>query len=162
MDRRRLIASSRQDAELERFTRVKGFQVGASSVAGGEQGKKAQPIGSHDWRSDCCTKCAVANRGTPLIIVVPLTRRLTNEATARSGDSSVCESVGAVPASPVTPKDNLSLHEKAGIVELITRTTRCAGCDDESSYVWRFASDFGTRGGAEVAYVSVAYTTISW
>ena len=69
--------------------------------------------------------------------------------------------VGAVPASPVTPKDNLSLHEKAGIVELITRTTRCAECDDESSYVWRFASDFGTRGGAEVAYVSVAYTTIS-
>jgi hypothetical protein len=67
--------------------------------------------------------------------------------------------VGAVPASPATPKDNLSLHEKAGIVELITLTTRCAECDDESSYVWRFASDFGTRGSAEVAYVSVAYTT---
>ena len=67
--------------------------------------------------------------------------------------------VGAVPASPVGVKDNLSLHEKAGIVELITLTTRCAECDNESSYVWRFASDFGTRGGAEVAYVSVAYTT---
>jgi len=67
--------------------------------------------------------------------------------------------VGAVPASPVTPKDNLSLHEKAGIMELITLRTGCAECDDESSYVWRFASDFGTRGGAEVAYVSVAYTT---
>ena len=67
--------------------------------------------------------------------------------------------VGAVSASPVTPKDNLSLHEKAGIMELITLRTGCAECDDESSYVWRFASDFGTRGGAEVAYVSVAYTT---
>jgi hypothetical protein len=67
--------------------------------------------------------------------------------------------VWAVPASTVTPKDNLSLHEKAGIIELITRRTGCAECDDESSYVWRFASDFGTRGGAEVAYVSVAYTT---
>jgi hypothetical protein len=67
--------------------------------------------------------------------------------------------VGAVPASPVTPKDNLSLHDKAGIIELITRRTGCAECDDESSYVWRFASDVGTRGGAEVAYVSVAYTT---
>jgi hypothetical protein len=68
--------------------------------------------------------------------------------------------VVAVPASPVTPKDNLSLHDKAGIVELITRTTGCAACDVESSYVWRFASDVGTRGGAEVAYVSVAYTAI--
>jgi hypothetical protein len=67
--------------------------------------------------------------------------------------------VGAVPASPFTPKDNLSLHDKAGIVELITRRTGCAECDVESSYVWRFASDVGTRGGAEVAYVSVAYTT---
>ena len=67
--------------------------------------------------------------------------------------------VGAVPASPVTPKDTLSLHDKAGIMELITRRTGCADCDDESSYVWRFASDVGTRGGAEVAYVSVAYTT---
>jgi hypothetical protein len=51
------------------------------------------------------------------------------------------------------------LHDKAGIVELITVTTGCAECDDESSYVWRFASDFGTRDRAEVAYVSVAYTT---
>ena len=73
---------------------------------------------------------------------------------------AACALVGAVPASPViTPKDNLSLHEKAGIMELITRKTGCAECDDESSYVWRFASDFGTRGGAEVAYASVAYTT---
>jgi hypothetical protein len=67
--------------------------------------------------------------------------------------------VWAVPGSPGTPKDNLSLHDKAGIIELITRRTGCAECDDESSYVWRFASDVGTRGGAEVAYVSVAYTT---
>ena len=40
--------------------------------------------------------------------------------------------VGAVPASPVGVKDNLSLHEKAGIVELITLTTRCAECDNEA------------------------------
>ena len=49
--------------------------------------------------------------------------------------------------------------ERAVIIELITRKTGCAERDDESSYVWRVASDFGTRGGAEVAYVSVAYTT---
>ena len=66
---------------------------------------------------------------------------------------------GAVSASTVTPKDNLSLHDKAGIMELITRRTGCASCDVEGSYVWRFASDIGIRGGAEVAYVSVAYTT---
>ena len=47
--------------------------------------------------------------------------------------------VGAVPASLATPKDNLSLHDKAGIVELITRATRCAECDDESS-AFRIAS----------------------
>ena len=66
--------------------------------------------------------------------------------------------VWAVPASTVTAKDNLALHDKAGIMELITRRTGCASCDVESSYVWRFASDIGIRGGAEVAYVSVAYT----
>ena len=72
---------------------------------------------------------------------------------------AACALVGAVPASPViSPKDNLSLHDKAGIMELITRRTGCASCDVESSYVWRFASDIGIRGGAEVAYVSVAYT----
>jgi hypothetical protein len=75
--------------------------------------------------------------------------------------------VWVVAASSDTPKDNLafgkdnlSLHDKVGIVELISRTTGCATCDVEDSYVWRFASDFGESDRAEVAYVSVAYTAI--
>jgi hypothetical protein len=75
--------------------------------------------------------------------------------------TAACASlVGVVPASSVTPKDNLSVHDKVGIMELITRTTRCGTCAVEDSWVWRFASDFGERDRAEVAYVSVAYTAI--
>ena len=132
VDRRRLIASSRQDARTRAIHSGKGLSSRCFECCG--WGTREEGAADRQPRLAQRLLHEVRRResGAPLIIVVPLTRRLTNRRLLAVAIAACASLRRAVPASPVTPKDNLSLHEKAGIVELITRTTRCAECDDES------------------------------
>lgn len=64
-----------------------------------------------------------------------------------------------VMAPSAVAADGLTAHDKAAIT-IVLYSRSCADCDfapDMATARWRFASDFGMRGGLGVAYALVAF-----